>query len=162
MFHHLNRWLFYFGVWLLLSGYLHDPLLLGFGILSCTLCAIVAWRMDVLDPEKEPLRLRLMSLQAFLYWPWLLWQIVKSNIDVARIILDPKLPISPTMISVRPIQRTDLGRVIYANSITLTPGTVTTDLRGDTLDVHALTQSAADDVLAGDMGCRVAQMEQRS
>jgi multicomponent Na+:H+ antiporter subunit E len=159
VFHHLNLGLFLFGVWLLLSGYWRDPLLLSFGVLSCTLCVIIAWRMAVLDPEKQPLRLRLMSTQMVLYWPWLLLQISKANIEVTRIILDRNLPISPTMISVRPTQRTDLGRVIYANSITLTPGTVTTYLGGETLDVHALTQAAADEVLEGDMDRRVAQLE---
>jgi multicomponent Na+:H+ antiporter subunit E len=93
------------------------------------------------------------------YWPWLAWQIVLANLDVTRRILDPKLPISPTMIEFHPTQHTDLGRVIHANSITLTPGTITTSLSGDTLGVHALTQEAADAVLAGDMDRRVTQLE---
>jgi multicomponent Na+:H+ antiporter subunit E len=161
VFHFINLWLFYFAIWLLLSGYYDDPLLVGFGVLTCTLCVFIAWRTEVLDPEESPLRLGL-SAQTFFYWPWLLMQIIKSNLDVTRIILDPKLPISPTMISVRPTQRTDLGRVIYASSITLTPGTVTTYMRGETFDVHALTQEAADAVLEGEMGRRVTQLETKS
>jgi len=158
VFHFINLWLFCFAIWLLLSGFYDNPLLLTFGVLTCSLCVFIAWRAEVLDPEENPLRLGL-KLQIFFYWPWLLVQIIKSNIDVTRIILDPKLPISPTMISVRPTQRTDLGRVIYANSITLTPGTVTTYMRGETFDVHALTQQAADDVLEGEMGRRVTKLE---
>ena len=150
-----------FILWLLLSGFLDNALLLGFGVFSCAFVAFIAWRMDRGDPEDYPLRLHL-SPQFLTYWPWLLWQIVLSNIDVAKRIIDPKLPISPTMISVRPSQRTDLGRVIYANSITLTPGTVTTYLAGDTIDVHALTQAAAEEVLAGEMDRRVTTLEGES
>jgi multicomponent Na+:H+ antiporter subunit E len=150
-----------FILWLLLSGFLDNSLLLGFGVFSCALVAFIAWRMDRVDPEEYPLHLHI-SPQFLMYWPWLLWQIVLSNIDVAKRIIDPKLPISPTMISVRPTQRTDLGRVIYANSITLTPGTVTTYLAGDTIDVHALTQEAAEEVLAGEMDRRVTKLEGKS
>ncbi|MEE4379353.1 MAG: Na+/H+ antiporter subunit E [Candidatus Competibacteraceae bacterium] len=161
MFHFINLWLFCFAIWLLLSGFYDNPLLLSFGVLSCTLCVFLAWRAEVLDPEEKPLRLG-VSAQIFIYWPWLLVEIIKSNIEVTRIILNPDLPISPTMISVKPTQRTDLGRVIYANSITLTPGTVTTHMQGETFDVHALTQEAADAVLEGDMGRRVSQLETKS
>jgi multicomponent Na+:H+ antiporter subunit E len=87
----------------------------------------VAWRVENLDPEEQPLRPRL-GPQIIFYWPWLLWQIVLANLDVAKRILDPKLPISPTMITLKPTQRSEMGQVIYANSITLTPGTVTTAL----------------------------------
>lgn len=158
MLHALGLWLFCFGLWLLLSGYFDVPLLLGFGVLSCALVVFVAWRTEVIDPEERPLRLR-FNLHIFSYWPWLLWQIVLSNLDVAKRILDPKLPISPTLITLRPTQRSDLGRVIYANSITLTPGTVTTALSGDTLEVHALTREAADSLLEGDMDRRVTRLE---
>ena len=158
MLHALALWLFCFGLWLLLSGYFDVPLLLGFGVLSCALVVFVAWRTEVIDPEEQPLRLR-FNLHIFSYWPWLLWQIVLSNLDVAKRILDPKLPISPTLITLRPTQRSDLGRVIYANSITLTPGTVTTALSGDTLEVHALTREAADSLLEGDMDRRVTRLE---
>lgn len=158
MLHALALWLFCFGLWLLLSGYFDVPLLLGFGVLSCALVVFVAWRTEVIDPEEQPLRLR-FNLHIFSYWPWLLWQIVLSNLDVAKRILDPRLPISPTLITLRPTQRSDLGRVIYANSITLTPGTVTTALSGDTLEVHALTREAADSLLEGDMDRRVTRLE---
>jgi multicomponent Na+:H+ antiporter subunit E len=156
--HALGLWLFCFGLWLLLSGYFDVPLLLSFGVLSCALVVFVAWRTEAIDPEERPLRLRL-NLHVLGYWPWLLWQIVLANLDVAKRIVDPKLPISPTLITLKPSQRSDLGRVIYANSITLTPGTVTTDLSGDTLEVHALTREAADSLLEGDMDRRVTRLE---
>lgn len=158
MLHALSLWFFCFGLWLLLSGYFDVPLLLIFGALSCALVVFFAWRSEAIDPEERPLRLR-FNTHILGYWPWLLWQIVLSNLDVARRIVDPKLPISPMLIALKPTQRSDLGRVIYANSITLTPGTVTTALSGDTLEVHALTREAADSLLEGDMDRRVARLE---
>ena len=158
MIHALSLGFFCFGLWLLLSGHFWDPLLLGFGVLSCFLVVLIAWRMDRVDPEEPPLNLNI-GRRILFYWPWLLWQIVKSSIDVAKIILDPALPISPTLISIKLPQRTDLGQVIYANSITLTPGTVTTYLSGGAIDVHALTQAAADDLLEGEMSRRVSHLE---
>ena len=158
MLHALSLWLICFGLWLLLSGFFDNSLLLSFGALSCALVVFVAWRVETIDPEEQPLRPRL-GPQLLWYWPWVLWQVVLANIDVVKRILNPKLPIDPTMIELKPSQRSDLGRVIYANSITLTPGTVTTALSGDTLEVHALTREAADSLLEGDMDRRVARLE---
>jgi multicomponent Na+:H+ antiporter subunit E len=150
--------LFCCGLWLLLSGYFDVPLLLIFGALSCALVVFIAWRTEAIDPEELPLRLRL-NVHIITYWPWLLWQIVLANWDVAKRVVDPRLPISPTLITLKPTQRSDLGRFIYANSITLTPGTVTTELSGDTLEVHALTREAADSLVEGDMDRRVTRLE---
>ena len=89
----------------------------------------------------------------------LLWAIVKANIDVAWRILRPTMPISPRLIEVSAGQSSDLGRVIYANSITLTPGTVSVEMDGGKILVHALTKEAADDVESGDMDRRVTKLE---
>ena len=156
----LGLWLFCFGLWLLLSGYFDVPLLLVFGALSCALVVFVAWRVEKLDPEERPFRLKL-GLQTILYWPWLVWQIVLANLDVAKRILDPQLPISPTMITLKPTQRSEMGQVIYANSITLTPGTITTSLSEGVLEVHALTRAGAESLLEGDMDRRVTALERR-
>lgn len=154
----LGLWLFCFGVWLVLSGYFDSPLLLVFGALSCTLVVFIAWRVEKADPEDQPLRPTL-GPQIILYWPWLVWQIVLANLDVAKRILDPKLPISPTLITLKPTQRSEMGQVIYANSITLTPGTVTTSLSDGVLEVHALTRQAAESLSEGDMDRRVTALE---
>lgn len=151
-------WLFCFFLWLLLSGYTAVALLLIFGAVSCAIVVWISCCMDRADPEEEPLHLD-VSAQIIFYWPWLVWEIIKANIDVTKIILDPALPISPTMISIRPSQNTDLGRVIYANSVTLTPGTVTTYLSGGTVDIHVLTQAAAETLLDGEMDRRVTALE---
>ena len=123
-----------------------------------TLAVVIALRMDVVDHEGHPSNL---TVSALAYFPWLMWEIVKSNIDVARRVLSPSLPISPRVIEVRASQKTSAGRVIYANSITLTPGTVTIDLEDDVLRVHALTESSAASLTAGKMDRRVSEMSVR-
>lgn len=82
-----------------------------------------------------------------------------ANIDVARRILNPKLPIAPMMIRVKASQKGDLARVIFANSITLTPGTVSVDMQGDEIAVHALTPEAAEFDETGEMDRRVSRLE---
>ncbi|MFZ1640040.1 MAG: Na+/H+ antiporter subunit E [Candidatus Contendobacter sp.] len=160
--HALGLWLFCLGLWLLLSGHFTAPLLLAFGAFSCALVVWIARRVEANDPEKHTASWRWWSPRAIAYWPWLLWQIVLANLDVAKRILDPQLPISPVMIRLRPSQRSDWGRVIYAHSITLTPGTVTTDLLdGDVLEVHALTREAAESLRGGDMDRRATELERR-
>lgn len=155
----LSLWASCFILWLLLSGYFHDPWLVGFGALSSALVTFIGWRAEAFDTHHPPPRLLLVPQLLLSYWPWLLQQIIQSNLDVARTVLDPKLPISPTLITLKPGQPGDLGRVIYANSITLTPGTVTTGLRPDALQVHALTRAAARDLEAGEMDRRVRALE---
>ncbi len=141
-------------VWLLLSGH-YDPLIVGLGAASCVLVTWIALRMDVVDREGHPIHL---SWRAPIYWSWLLWQIIKSNITVARIILSPSLPISPELVKVEASQSDDLGRVIFANSITLTPGTVTIYVWSSSVEVHALTRETAEDLKTGEMDRRVCGM----
>jgi multicomponent Na+:H+ antiporter subunit E len=93
------------------------------------------------------------------YWPWLIKEIVKSAWDVSRIIVHSRLPITPTLTTVQSTQKTDLGRMIFANSITLTPGTISVRVgRGEIL-VHALTAEAAQGLRAGEMDRRVTELE---
>lgn len=143
-------------VWLLLSGH-YEPLILAFGAGSVALVVLIARRKGLTDQEGHPIGMLLGGLR---YWPWLLVEIAKSNIAVARCILHPRLPISPTMVRVPASQRTDLGRVVYANSITLTPGTVSIRVDDDAITVHALTAAGARDLVEGRaMDRRVSRME---
>ncbi len=144
-----------FVLWLMLSGH-YEPLFFAFGLLSTALCLWIARRMDVADREGVPIRL---GLRTPLYWPWLIWQIAKSNVDVARRILDPRLPISPTTLRIATGQRTPLSRVVFANSLTLTPGTVSMSIDDDTILVHTLTEENARDLEKGEMRRRVAAFE---
>jgi len=142
-------------VWLLLSGHF-TAFLLTLGLLSCLFVVYIAHRMDVVDHESHPLHIgHLLPI----YWVWLIKEIIKANIDVTKRILNPKLPISPVLFTVPATQRTDLGKVIYANSITLTPGTVSTDVGADTIQVHALSEEGAEDLRGGAMGRRVTEFE---
>lgn len=142
-------------LWILLSGHT-EPLLLWLGLASVTATVLIANRMDVIDHEGHPIHL---SLKGLVYCPWLLWEIAKANVDVARVILRRDMPIEPAMLDIEGSQKSELGHVIYGNSITLTPGTVTVDLEGGKLQVHALTRLAADGLLSGEMDRRVALLE---
>ncbi len=134
--------------WVLLSGHF-DPLLLGLGIASVALTLYLTHRMDILDNESFPLHI-LASLPAFI--AYILWEICKSNIDVLKRILSRDVKaITPQWKEYPLPQTTDLGRVIYANSITLTPGTVSVELKKDTVLVHSLAKELADDLSSGEM-----------
>lgn len=153
--HTINLGLFLFAIWVLLSGH-YTPLLLLLGVLSTLLVVFLAARADLIDRETYPI---LLKASVLLYWFWLGREIIKSNINVARLILDPAMPISPNVFTVRAFQKTELGRVTYANSITLVPGTVAMDVEGDVITVHALTMAAAKDLKRGDMNRRVCHVE---
>lgn len=144
--------------WVALSGH-YTPMLLVAGGVSAVVCALAAVRMGIADQEGHPIHL----LGRFVtYLPWILREIAKSAWAVTKIIIDPALPISPTMTRVRASQKTSLGIVTYANSITLTPGTITTGVKGDVLTVHALVREGALDLESGSMDARVTQFEGRA
>ena len=142
--------------WLLLSGF-YTPLLLTLGGVSCLLVWWLSHRMDLVDHQDHPLHLRPVKLGS--YFAWLMVEVIKSNIAVARRIIDPNLPIQPKVFKVRTSQRTELGQVIYANSITLTPGTVSIDLVDDQIEVHALAEDPAASLSTGEMDRRVSAIE---
>ncbi len=144
------------GLWLVLSGYFDNGLLLTFGALSVLFVVYLAHRMDVVDHEGAPVHL---TFRILLYWPWLFWEIVKANWDVTKRVLSPSLDISPTLFVVKTSQETEIGQVLYANSITLTPGTVSIDLMDDEILVHALSLPAAKDLEEGGMDAKVTQTE---
>ncbi len=155
MIHALSLGAVLLGLWLLLSGH-YAFFLLTLGVASTVLVLVIALRMDVVDQEGHPVHL---TFTALLYWPWLGWQIVKANIDVARRILAPGLPISPTVVKVKASQKSEVGKVMYANSITLTPGTISMRLEGDEIEVHALTREVAEELRQGEMDRRVSAVE---
>lgn len=141
--------------WLALSGHF-TPFLVVAGMASTVVCVLAALRMGVADREGHPSHL---FGRALTYFPWLVWEITKSAWAVTKIIVHPRLPISPTMTRVTASQRTSVGIASYANSITLTPGTITTAVKGNTLTVHALVRDGAVDLEGGGMDARVTQFE---
>ncbi|MDY6844380.1 MAG: Na+/H+ antiporter subunit E [Thermodesulfobacteriota bacterium] len=92
------------------------------------------------------------------YIPWLIYQIVMSNIHVAALALNPKLPIDPQIIRFTVKLETDISWVTLANSITLTPGTITMDIMNGEFYVHALSKKVAEDLDTGEMEDRVAHI----
>ena len=144
-----------FVFWLLLSG-IYTPFLVLTGLAASIAVAALAWRMEVADREGHPIHLTLGALG---YWPWLVKEIVKSGWQVARIVVDPRLPISPTLARFRPSQTTVVGLVTHANSITLTPGTITVEATADEFLVHGLTRDGALGCVDSEMDRRVASLE---
>lgn len=153
--HSLSMLVALFVTWLLLSGYF-ETFLLTLGVLSCVLVIAIALRMDVADREAFPLHL---TPRIFLYWIWLLKEIWLAAVDVTKRVLSPSLPISPTVVALDTTQHSELGQVIYANSITLTPGTYTIRIYGNRVLVHALSQDGADGLAEGEMDRRVTALE---
>jgi len=140
--------------WLLWSG-LYNPLLISLGVLSSLLVLFLSNRMGFFERRVYSLHLiaRLVP-----FWGWLGGQLIRSNLDVARVVLDPRLPISPTVIRLKAQPQGPVGQAILGNSITLTPGTVTLDDHEGDLLVHCLTREGADALLEGEMNRRVAAL----
>lgn len=142
-----------FGLWLLWSGH-YTVMITSFGVASVILCVWLAHRMKIVDDEGHPAHLALAHVT---YAPWLLWQIVLSNVDVSKRVLTGN--ISPCWVRIKAPQKTALGRVIYANSITLTPGTTSIVLEGDELLVHTIHREVGEDLASGAMAQRVCVLE---
>jgi len=141
--------------WLLLSGFF-TPFLMTVGAVAAVGVMLLARRMEVVDHEGHPFRL---SWRLVGYWPWLFREIAKSAWDVSKIILNPCLPISPTLVRAPTSQKSTVGVVTYANSITLTPGTISVEVGKGEILVHALTREGAESLLAGEMDRRVTEFE---
>ncbi len=136
-----------FCLWLGLSGHLQG-LLLFLGALSTALVVSITQRMDRVDGERHAAHVPLRLLR---FWIYLIGQVIAANFHVIRCIIMPGKTISPQLFTVPLPQQSDLGQVIYANSITLTPGTLSLRLSSDCILVHALTRKAANKLQRGNM-----------
>lgn len=147
--------------WLLWSGvYSTRPFIFSLGVGSCLFVLWLSMRMGrTAAVEVSSLPGRGFSLRMLVYLPWLAWQVVLANLNVARRILSPSLPIAPRLLRVPAHQRTPLCQVIHANSITLTPGTITLDLRSGQLLVHALDEESARGIEEEVIDRQVSQLE---
>jgi len=143
--------------WVLWSGHF-EPLLLGLGAFSCAAAFVIVWRMGYFDQDVFALHLKPRVLT---YWIWLLKEIVMSSLAVTKVVLHPRLPISARYIELKASAPGAIGQVIFANSITLTPGTLTLDLYEGELKVHALTEETAAGLMTGEMDRRVARLGDR-
>jgi multicomponent Na+:H+ antiporter subunit E len=145
--------------WLLLSGH-YSLFLLAAGAVVAVAIAFAGRVFGYADREGHPVELVPAGLR---YWPWLVVEIAKSAWSVSRIILSPSLPISPVVAKIRAGPETAVGMATYANSITLTPGTITidTDRHHHWIVVHALTADGVAGLEDGDMDRRVTRFEAR-
>jgi multicomponent Na+:H+ antiporter subunit E len=149
-------------VWILISGRF-EPDYLAWGAVSI---ALVLWLNSKLRSiplaENEPSGSSHIDLPRLtLYLLWLVWQMVKSGFYVAYIILHPRMPIQPVIVRFTSEQPNVIARVILGNSITLTPGTLTLEIKGNRFVVHALTHDTDEDPFSGRMGAKVCKLYRR-
>lgn len=148
-----------FAIWLLFSGQWTHPVLVPLGAASVAVTVYLAYRMRILDREGHPIHLLIPVIQ---YLPWLVKEVVKANLVVAGHIIRGRKSLSPRLCRLDATQKTDLGRVFLANSITLTPGTVTVYVREQEVWFYALTEELERGVLSGEMDRRVTRLEGES
>jgi multicomponent Na+:H+ antiporter subunit E len=144
-----------FAFWMLLSGHF-DAFHLTLGAICCGLVAYLFH--DLLFANVRVGDMRIVVARFISYIPWLIKQIVLSNLHVASVVLRYRMPIDPQIVTFKTKLETDISSVTLANSITLTPGTITMDIRDGVFYVHALDQKVADDLNAGEMEDRVAHI----
>lgn len=154
------RFLMLFGFWMALSGQL-SPLLLGLGVISAVLVTVLSHSLGrkysaahgefLVARGKEFFHLARFAL----YTPWILWQIMLANLQVAYLVLHPRQPIDPVLLRFKTPLRGEGSQVLLAHSITLTPGTITVDAHEGVFLVHAITPGSANLLLEGEMQRRV-------
>lgn len=153
--HKVSLFLLLAAFWLLNSG--HNTFqILSLGLLSIIFVVFIAHRMDVVDDESQPLHL---TVRMPAYHLWLAKEVILANIDVVKRIWRGNSSISPVLVTLKASQKTEIGKVIYASSITLTPGTVTVNLEGGRITVHALTREAVTELRSGYMDRLVSRLE---
>ena len=145
-------------LWLLLSWHF-EPLILACGVVSVGATVLIMRRLQLMDAEGAPVE---FAIRVLLYIPWLVREIVMANLQMARVILSPRLRIQPHLIRVPASQRTAVGLAIHANTITITPGTISLDVRDGVILVHALTDAAASQDGSGDIDRKISWVEGRA
>lgn len=145
-----------FTFWILLSGEFSFILILS-GVFSSLLVSYMSHDLLI---GKGDIKLGLIRTSRFIrYLPWLFWQIVMANLDLVYRTLHPKMPIHPKIINFKNDLKTDLGMVILANSITLTPGTITIEVDENEFIVHTIAEESAQSLISGEMQARVKKIE---
>ena len=142
--------------WILWSGKF-DAFHLSLGVISCALVTFMSHDLFLKRKKISP-KIIVETIRFIKYVPWLLYQIILSNIHVASLVLSPRMPIDPKIIRYKTKLKTDISLVTFANSITLTPGTITADISDGEFIVHALSRKVADDLMTGEMEDKVAHI----
>ena len=151
----LTTFVLLFGFWLLLSGK-YDLFHLTLGIVCSMIITFTGYQLLFANVRIGDIKLTLIRFLKYI--PWLLFQIITSNFHVARLVLSPNMPINPKIIKFKTKLESDISWVVLANSITLTPGTITMDIKEGEFFVHALSEKVSDDLNTGIMEDRVAHI----
>jgi multicomponent Na+:H+ antiporter subunit E len=142
--------------WILLSGEF-TFILITSGVVSSL---IVAYLSHDLFIGKADLKTETGRIFKFVvYVPWLLWEILLANVEIAYLVLNPKPLVDPQLVRFKPDLKTDLGIVTLAHSITLTPGTVTVEANREEFVIHAIWQKSAEGIISGEMQRKVKKIE---
>ena len=144
-----------FGFWLLLSGH-YDVFHISIGVLCCAVVSHVSHNLLFANPRAGDMRVIVKRFVT--YVPWLLYQIVMSNFHVAYLALGPRRLLDPKIIKFKSKLESDISMVTFANSITLTPGTITVDVKDGVYYVHAVSKKVAEDLMTGEMEDRIAHI----
>lgn len=145
-----------FVFWMVMAGKF-DLFHAALGVISCLL--VTRLSSDLLFKESRKGRGKEI-FRFIVYIPWLIYQIILANLHVVRLALSPNMYdlIDPHLMRFKVKIKKDISKVTFANSITLTPGTITADIVGDEFVVHALSQAVDDDLMTGEMERRVAHI----
>jgi multicomponent Na+:H+ antiporter subunit E len=146
-----------FALWLLMSG-IYSPFVMALGVGSSIVAVFVVRRMDN-AADTERLRIHLRPIATIGYWVWLMIEIAKANWAVTKLILSPKMRLNRHLFKVPYSQKCDLGQTIFANSITLTPGTISVEVEDDDFLVHAVSYCDDDIGALAEMDRRVTAIE---
>jgi len=141
----ISRWLYtaiiMFILWVIFTGKLDSEELIA-GVVISLVLALFTYRYFT---EKGLLNLTPKKIFCgIIYFPYLIWEMIKANLDVAYRVIHPKLPIKPGIVKIKTNMKSDLGKLLVANSITLTPGTFTLDIKDDTLYIHWINVQTTD------------------
>lgn len=153
---YIVTFLILFLIWILWSGKF-DAFHLSLGVISCILVTYMSCDL-LFKREKFSLGHAVEIIRFIKYIPWLLYQILIANIHVAYLTLSPKMPIDPKIIKFKTKLKRDISLAVFANSITLTPGTITADIKEGEYYVHALSKKVAEELLTGKMEDKVAHI----
>jgi len=146
-----------FALWLLMSG-IYNPLIIGLGVASSVIAVITMRRMDN-AADAQRMQIHLKPIATLRYWAWLMIEIAKSNWMVTKIILSPDMQMNRHLFKVPYTQKTDLGQTIFANSITLTPGTISVEVEDGTFWVHAVSYASDTMGALAEMDAKVTAIE---
>jgi len=143
--HFIALFVILFGFWVLLSGKM-EAKYLTIGFVSALVSTWITLPLLRLPSVNGKVYFHAFDFPYFsyvTYWLWLIKEIIKANIDIAMVVLNPKLPINPQIVQFKRPMANPIAHVTLANSITLTPGTITMDIDNDVYTIHALTDGAA-------------------